>query len=761
MELNHKGLRYAGLLFVSGPAYVGVMPSLAMAHAAQATAPDNVDDDIVVTARRNQFDADPDRRLQASDIDLYGRDTIGELLGEIAAESGDSNDDAVFLINGKRVAGLSGIENLPAETISSVEVYPTGSPGIAGTSAAQRVYNIILKPAADIATLRGEWKIATDGGWSSRQATLDYTHIRDSRRIAVTFKKAADDVLLESERDLSLGYIFFDDTDFRSLSPSRERWNLSLSAADELAPWLQASIGAKFQESTVAALLGRVSTDSDIALQQETRSRSIENEITLNAQKGDWIASAFGSYRTDIRKTLTDKATPDGTIDVRDIRSRSSSLNALLTASGPLLRLPAGPARLLLSSGIFREDSARKIRNREISGNPPEAQLSRTLGAGLEIPLTSRTNGPLKQLGDLVVTTELTKLWVTDMKASTNWNISLNWRLSPWLRFSGLLSENSAPPPLALQNDPILETPGFLYYDPLNLQTRAVTRITGGLENLPRRSTDTKRIGIYARALDGRLRLSSEYVETDVKNAIIDLPLASAAVLAAYPDRFIRNSIGELTAVDARPIALSRRTVSQLKFGANLNIRFAAVGRSNDAAPSESGGAEDSGSPNEASGGSSRLQVSGLYTRLLNSSLVLNSGDRPINLLSPEAIGLGRLAQSRHRFNLNVGYSERGFGVRLTMQHQSKARLNTNGNELDALNFAPLTTFDLRSWAQGNKIFSNSKLMKSMRFTVAVQNVAGTRERVTDNSGLTPIAYQPIFRDPIGRTVAIEARKTF
>lgn len=760
MQLNLEKLTYAGLLILSGPASVLLFPNLALASDEQAAMP-NLDDPIVVTARRPLFDVDPDRTWLPADIEDYGRDSIGDLLAEIRAETGESTDESVFFVNGKRVTGVNEVESLPAEAIKSLEVYAEGSAKIAGAGPTQRVYNIVLKPALDLATLRGEWALATEGSWASRQVAGTYSHIRDNRRFTLALKRTSDEILLESDRDIGFGYLYFDDpTSYRSLSPSRERWNLSLSAADAITSWLQGSIGTKLDASSGTALLGRA-PGSDAGLKQRWRSHAMDSEVALNASQGQWLFSAFASSRAERRRTRTDYVASSGNVAIRDTESRSNVLNALLTASGPVLELPSGSMRLLLSGGIFREDIARTIRTPEMTKGRSPAQVSSTFSAGIEVPITSRSQGPFNYLGDIVVATELTKLFVNDSSGFTNWNVSVNWRLAKWLRFSGAFSENGGLPSVEQQYDPIIETSGYIYYDPLTSQSLAINRITGGIQDLPRRLTQSTRIGGYLKALKGRLQLTSEYVDTSVRNGIIELPAASAAVFAAFPDRFIRDSGGRLITVDARPIALSRRNQRQLRFGANLNISLGSAPNRGGVSPAQGHEPDATGSLSRNANAPPRLQLSAFYTHLLNSSLVINAGDQPIDMLSPQAIGLGRLGQSRHRLNVNLGYAEQGLGIRLTMQHQSRSLLQTTDAESGALKFLPLTTFDLRAWVQGHRLIPNSNFMKTMRFTISVQNLAGVREQVQDTFGSTPLAYQPAYRDPIGRTIALELRKTF
>jgi iron complex outermembrane receptor protein len=45
--------------------------------------------------------------------------------------------------------------------------------------------------------------------------------------------------------------------------------------------------------------------------------------------------------------------------------------------------------------------------------------------------------------------------------------------------------------------------------------------------------------------------------------------------------------------------------------------------------------------------------------------------------------------------------------------------------------------------------------------TVTVDNLLGKRQQVSNLAGITPLGYQPIYRDPLGRLVSVELRKVF
>lgn len=48
-----------------------------------------------------------------------------------------------------------------------------------------------------------------------------------------------------------------------------------------------------------------------------------------------------------------------------------------------------------------------------------------------------------------------------------------------------------------------------------------------------------------------------------------------------------------------------------------------------------------------------------------------------------------------------------------------------------------------------------------MRVAVSVDNLFDSRQRVTDANGTTPVAYQPGYLNPLGRTVRLSIRKLF
>src|SRR5690606_32077237 len=53
---------------------------------------------------------------------------------------------------------------------------------------------------------------------------------------------------------------------------------------------------------------------------------------------------------------------------------------------------------------------------------------------------------------------------------------------------------------------------------------------------------------------------------------ISEFPTATAAVRAAYPERFATNAAGELISIDTRPVNLKERRSEQLRWGVNYAL---------------------------------------------------------------------------------------------------------------------------------------------------------------------------------------------
>jgi hypothetical protein len=314
---------------------------------------------------------------------------------------------------------------------------------------------------------------------------------------------------------------------------------------------------------------------------------------------------------------------------------------------------------------------------------------------------------------------------------------------------------------VATLDEPRVETPGVRYFDPLRGETVDVTLVTGGTPGLLRQTDETRRIGVNFSPLPSLgLRLTSDYSEFRQLNATTEFPSASSIIIQVFPERFTRDVNGRLVAVDSRPVSFPRRSERQVRTGFLLDLP---LGRGGGRVASVADD-EESAAGRIAEGGSRirpRLQISAAHTWLMASRLVARTGRAPIDLLSQDAVGFGGLGQPRHRFDATVTYAERGLGARLSLQSRGPSFIEAGGSSANTLRFAPLTTFSIGAWVRGERIAPRSPLLRGVRVNISFLNVTGVRERVEDRFRVTPLSYQPGYRDPVGRSVEISIRKTF
>lgn len=707
----------------------------ALCASAPAAGQSRDDEPIVITAERIRPLGLPERIIEADDVSAYGLGTIGELLGEIAAESGAG--EISILVDGRLVRGFGSIEDFPVEAVDRIEVLPRGSAALVGGPLTARAYNVVLRPKTRVVAAEVSHRFATDGSWSATAGEASFTAIDKPRRINLTLGGLGELALLESDRDIiqpagsmpGLGRA-------RTLRPSLGRVDAGLSASDQIAPWLRASLTAKLNESEGIARLGL--SDAGQILKLRTRGQSRSADARLEGDWGAWLVSLDGGYREQRRRTLTDLA--DG--DRQRIRTVIRSRSIELSGNGPLFRLPAGQLRLAAAIGWTRDTLDSTIDGMS-SGF---GQTMRNARAAIDVPIASRSAGFLAPLGELALGGELRRSRVSGQGTLSSDTLTARWQPIEKLSLFGSLSRGRSPPSVSLLAEPLAETPGVRYFDPLLEETVDVTTISGGNPDLRSFTTTERRLSVQFKPLDDLdLSLSADYTDTRNRNLPATLPVASALIIAAFPDRFIRDSGGTLVRVDLRPVSFARQDEKQLRYGFNLTVPLAKLGW--EAADESRRG---------------RIQLTASHTILLESDLLIRPGIARVDLLSRSAAGLGGASRPRHQFDVTLGYAERGLGIRLNAERRTASFLDLGGAEsADLLRFAPLTTVGVRVFAEGSRIAPDLAWLKGSRLSLGIVNLTNARERVRDDNGLTPLSYQRAYRDPLGRTVEVEFRKTF
>ena len=112
---------------------------------------------------------------------------------------------------------------------------------------------------------------------------------------------------------------------------------------------------------------------------------------------------------------------------------------------------------------------------------------------------------------------------------------------------------------------------------------------------------------------------------------------------------------------------------------------------------------------------------------------------------------------------LEGGLFWQGYGVRASGSYVGPSELRGDGLAGSSdLFFGDLATFDLRLFADlGEVTGAESGVLDGLRVSLNVDNIFDTRREVVDANGITPLAYDPLRIDPIGRYIGIDIRKLF
>lgn len=160
--------------------------------------------EIVVTAERGAMIGHnvPDIRIGRDEIATYGAGTIGELLGDLAPQTGGG---PIILANGRRISGLGEISQLPPEAVDRIDVMPANASLAYGTRPNQRVVNIVFAKRFRAITSDLRMGMPTKGGRSEQEISLNLARIDEKNRFSLDLNHGRSTSLLESERDIISG----------------------------------------------------------------------------------------------------------------------------------------------------------------------------------------------------------------------------------------------------------------------------------------------------------------------------------------------------------------------------------------------------------------------------------------------------------------------------------------------------------------------------------------------------------------------------
>jgi iron complex outermembrane recepter protein len=808
--------------------------------------------EIIVTAKYPRgavaTDVPPVEQLDAEDIASYGVSSVQDLLSALSSSTtssrGRGSGRPIVLINGQRTSGFREVRDLPPEAIQTVQIFPEELALQYGYRPDQRVINFILKEDYTGFALEGEYREPTQGGRGHTEAETTLTRIGKNSRFNINLEYENNTAITEAERDIiqdaagdavNLGT-------FRTLAAPSDKAELNINYSRTFDSGTSLSLNAGYVFDQSRRLLGLPSATLNVPatspFAQSAQDESVfryfnqfgplrRTQVTntaqvsagLNGSIANWRWSLTTNYEREQVNTDTDRsgnvtALQDGvnagTVDpfaadvgtlltaprTDEARIINQTIDSLATMSGTLLTLPSGQMTATVRGGYnkLQLDSS-DIRN----GMTTNSNLSRdNLNAAfnIDIPLADENIDVAEAIGKLSINGNIGYSELSDFGGLLEFRFGLNWEPFEDIAITASAIGEEAAPGIQQLGNPTIVTPNVNIFDFARGESILASITTGGNLNLPTEKRRDIKLAINYRPkwLDG-MRFLGEYFRNNSKNVASSFPILTPEIEAAFPGRVVRDTSGQLIAIDQRPVNYSNVRSERIRYGFNFSKRF---GQRRGRAGRERPGTRDqrparptnrstkmvSASPqNKAQseavpqqsarpagrGGTSagrrrggRWRISAYHTIRLDDRVLIRPGVQELDLLNGSAVGSSG-GSPRHEFEIGSGWFNNGLGFRLQGKHQSATRVNGGLTGSD-LRFSDLTTLNLRLFINLNNrgnLTENIKFLKNSRIAITVDNIFNDIQDVRDNNGLVPLRYQPGFLDPVGRYLEISLRKRF
>lgn len=751
--------------------------------------------DIVVVATRlaGQVDTDipPVLTLDEAEISTYGAGSIAELLEAVGPQTGSGRGRGggrpIILLNGQRISSFREMRAIPPEAIRRMEVLPEEVALRFGYPPNERVVNFILKDNFASSQIAGEYNVPTRGGYLYTELEGGTLRIDGPRRMNLEAKIVNSSLLTEAERGIVqdpeelLGLpTGADPGDYRSLAPENQEitlngtWSNGLGE-DGLAGLLSAN--AAYTRTDSRSLTG---LDDLMLAGPEQALRTLEREngtdlfqagVALNKPLGGWLLTITGDASYSDSKTRSDL--PGGTGAGRDLaRSKDVTLASLATLAGRPFAMPAGDASLTVKAGFdFNRSDNSDTRNASESPVLKRGDLS--AGVNLSLPLTSRKNGVRAAIGDLSVNASIGVNRLSDFGTLSDWSAGLTWNPTEKLTIQASYLANEAAPSLSQLGAPQIVTFNVPIYDFARGETAIVTITSGGNPALlAEKQRDWKLSLNWDLPVLRRSNLLVEYFRNRSDDVTNGFPLLTPAIEAAFPDRAIRDESGRLIAIDRRPVTFARVRSSQLRWGLNLSGSLSKQEEQPDGRPGASGGRGGRGGGADGPPGmpfgrggppGGRWNLSLYHTVRFSDRVTIAEGGPVLDQLAGEALSAGGVA--RHTVSFEGGAFKNGYGLRLRGSWRAPATVSANGEPgTSDLRFGSIFNVYARIFVnldQREGLIEKMPFLKGTNIALEFDNLFDSRQKVTDETGQIPLAYQRAYREPQGRVIGIDVRKRF
>lgn len=780
---------------------------------------------VVATKFGGQIEAPqaPIATFDEAEIQALGATSVGELIARVSPQtsSGRGRGEGgmpLILVNGQRITNFREMRNYPPEAIKRVEILPEEVALRFGSPPNTRVVNLILKDNFESRAVEGGYSLPTRGGFDAWRGEATLLKIKKLNRFTVTGTTSDTSPLFESERGViqTTGTVATVGTDpdpaaFRTLiSDSR---NFGLSAAwtkgigkDGTKGSLTISAEANRSDSrSLSGLNSVLPTEPLDPLERQTRTTSIAGGTGFNTQFGKWQFNATVDGTHAESRTLIDLPTSSGGGQAL-ATNNSERVESLITLSGRPLRVPAGEIATTFKTGITWIDFD-SLDQRSTVG-PVSLQRFRVQGGvNVAVPLTSRRENFGAGIGDITLNLSGNYSHLSDFGQVNDWSVGLTWGVTEKLNLQASYIVNQEAPSISQLGNPQILTLNVPYFDFSRNETALVSVTSGGNPLLRReQQRDVKLSANWKLPFMANSNLVVEWFRNRSSDVTASFPLLTPEIEAAFPGRVTRDlSTGQLLAIDQRPVTFARQESSRLRWGFNLTgtigkapagggggmfgmggggARPAArpAGAAPAAAPTPTpppptagaapragggprGGGRGGGGFMAAMGGNGQGRWSlGVYhTAQFQNRVLIAPGGPTLDLLNGDSLSSG--GSPRHGLEFNGGAFYKGLGLFFEGGWKAPTTVEASGLPgTSNLRFGSITNANLFLFSEFSmmpKLTKQAPFLKGARISLRIENLLGSAQKVTDESGVVPISYQRDYLDPRGRVISIEFRKMF
>ena len=489
----------------------------------------------------------------------------------------------------------------------------------------------------------------------------------------------------------------------------------------------------------------------------------------------------------------------------------SDLLSSLATLIGHPLTLPAGKVSFTLKTGFaYTHSISRDSRTFAAPVNLRRGDAS--AGFNVSLPIASRREHVLEGVGELTLNLSAGVDHLSDFGTLTDWSAGLNWGVTERLDLSASYIVNQAAPSLTQLGAPVVQNFNVSVFDFTRGQSVLVTTTSGGNPALARQTQRDFKLGLgWQLPFVANGNLVVEYFNNTSRNVSSDFPLLTPGTEAAFPTRVTRDApqnqmTGRLVAIDVRPVTFAQQKEARLRYGLTISGKLGKPQARSDAARGPmgrlmgmmggggggppggggprgggfggreggreggpgGGGGGGRGGPGGGFGGGAagqgRWNLALYHTVQFTNRVTLVPGGQALDLLSGDALSSGG-GVARHSLELDAGGFINGFGLRLNGTYAAATSVRGSGIPGSSdLRFGALTKINARLFVdlgQQKKLTKAIPFFKGARLSIIAVNVLDSRQKVTDQNGAVPLAYQPDFLDPQGRVLGVEFRKLF